>query len=273
MFAVIMRINRFLHGSFFKRCYISQQPAFYSDRYSKIEVFYQLITHLVDEIKNKVFFIEYRNLNDAIFGYKGFRENHFYSIKWINIRNSLQRKRKVWSRLSGTRRNQVNKAIRKGVVLEELSSDDRLPEIYRLIEKAKNKKIIKRFPPYTFFENFYRFYVKSGKGTILLTRYQEKIIGGIMLGFQGNRVFCLYDWGKNKSYPHIYPSVFTIYSAMEKCAKEGFEYFDFLDAGFLNKNTGRPRFLLQFGGIQKATRRWYRFNWRLLNFFAKKIYD
>ncbi|HCF81128.1 MAG TPA: hypothetical protein DER39_05430, partial [Porphyromonadaceae bacterium] len=122
MFALIMRINRLMYGSVFKRCYISQQPSFYEENVNKIEIFNLLISSLVKEVENKVFFIEYRNLNDAVFGYKGFRENGFYSAKWINVRNSLQRKRKIWDQLSSTRKNQVNKARRKGVVVEELTS-------------------------------------------------------------------------------------------------------------------------------------------------------
>lgn len=273
MFALVMRINRFLYGSAFKRCYISQQPAFFDDNVNKIAVFDLFISALVKEVENRVYFIEYRNINDAIFGYKAFREHNFYSIKWINVRNSLQRKKGVWERLSATRRNQVNKAKRKGVTTEELTTHDKLPEIYKLVQQSRNKKIFNRFPPYQYFENFFNFYVKEGKGKILITRYNNKIIGGIMLGFEEKNVYVLYYWGKDQSYKSLYPTVFTIHSAMRLAEQMGFTNFDFMDSGYLNVKTGKPRFLLQFGGIPKATRRWYRFNWRLLNFFAKKIYD
>lgn len=274
MYANIVRINRFLHGKLFRRCFISQQPAFYDDNHSRIDIFDALITKLVKEVRRKVFLIRYENLGDAIFGYKGFRENKFYSVKWINIRNSLQRKRKIWDQLSSTRRNQVNKALRKGVVLEEFRSAERLPEIYHLIQATNNKKISHRFPPYSYFENFFRHYILQRKGKIVLTRYQGKIIGGAILGFEKrDTVYCLYYWGKSKRYKTVYPTIFTLYSAMQMSEDEGFNYFDFMDVGFLNKSAGRSRFLLQFGGKQRATRRWYRYNWGLLNFFANKIYD
>jgi len=273
MFALIMRINRLVYGSAFKRCYISQQPSFYVENVNKIEIFDLLISSLVKEVENKVFFIEYRNLNDAVFGYKGFRENGFYSAKWINVRNSLQRKRKIWDQLSSTRKNQVNKARRKGVVVEELTSHDKLREIYKLIDKSRNWKMSNKFPPYQYFENFFNCYVPQGKGKMLISRYNEKIIGGIILGFEQKTVYVLYFWGKEKRYKTYYPTVLTIYSAMEIAEKEGYEFFDFMDSGYLNINAGKPRFLLQFGGKPKSTRRWYRFNWRLLNFFAKKLYD
>jgi hypothetical protein len=60
---------------------------------------------------------------------------------------------------------------------------------------------------------------------------------------------------------------------MKLAEDKGFKYFDYMDVGYINKNAGRPRFLLQFGGKQSATRRWYRYNWGILNFLAYKFYD
>jgi hypothetical protein len=275
LFAIIVRKNRLLHHSLFRRCIISQAPSFFGKNLPQIELFDLLITHLVQEVKHKVFLIRYENLGNAIFGYKGFRENHFFSVKWINICNSLQRKRKIWDQLSPSRKNQVNKAIRKGVRMEEMLSEDDLPEIYKLIRNTNQKKIRRRFPPYAYFENFFHHYVKKGRGKILLTRYQGKIIGGAILGFEKRNsvVYCLYYWGKSKRYKLLYPTIFTLYAAMKRSEEEGFHYFDFMDVSFLHKKSGRSRFLLQFGGKQRATRRWYRFNWGLLNFFANRIYD
>ena len=274
LFAVIARINRLFKGSFFKRCFISQQPVFFKKDVLQIEVFHQLISHLVREVENKVFFIRYENLDSAIFGYKGFRENNFYSVKWVGVRNSLQKKRDIWAQLSASRKNQVNKAIKKGVVIEELTSEESLPEIFRLIQKTNIRKITHRFPSYQYFENFYYHYIKKGKGKIVLTRYQGEIIGGAILGLeQGTTAYCLYYWGKTNRYKFLHPIVFTLYSAMKMVEEEGFSYFDFMDTDFLNGNTGRARFLLRFGGKQRTTRQWYRFNWRLINFLVNKFYD
>ena len=274
MFAIIISRNKYLSGSLFKRCFISQQPSFFDESVSKIDIFNILISQLVEEVKNKVFLVRYDTLGSNIFGYKGFRDNRFYSVKWINIRNSLQRKRKIWDQLSHSRRNQVKKAIKKGLKIEEFVLEENLPEIYNLIEDTNNKKITRRFPPYQYFENFYHHYISKGKGKILLTRYQNIIIGGAVLGLEANTtVYCLYYWGKSKRYKYLYPTIFTLYSAMLLAEDNDFKYFDFMDVGFLDKNAGRSRFLLQFGGKQSATRRWYRYNWGLLNFFANKIYD
>ena len=38
---------------------------------------------------------------------------------------------------------------------------------------------------------------------------------------------------------------------MKQSEDEGFHYFDFMDVGFIHKNSGRSRFLLQFGENRK----------------------
>lgn len=273
MFAVIMRMNRFFRGKNFQRCYISRLPAFFDEDNEKESVFTVLMDKLIEEVKAKAMYIEYRNMGDPIFGYKTFRDHHFYSIKWMNVRNSLQRRRNIWNQLFASYKNQVHKAQLKGVRMEELSDKSALPEIYTLIEKGNPWKLTKRFPPYNYFENFFHTLIQTGKGKIFLAKYHNKIIGGIILALHEKKAYSLYYWGKTKSYKTFHPSVATIYHAMQWAEENDYLFFDFMDAGYLHEKAGRPRFLLQFGGKQSATRRWYRINRSWLNFFANKIYD
>ena len=87
LFAHIMRINKLLNASVFKRCYVSQKPAYFKSNLPEEEIFSALLDKLMNEMKTRVFYVEIRNLGDPIFGYKAFRENRFFSIKWINIKN------------------------------------------------------------------------------------------------------------------------------------------------------------------------------------------
>lgn len=275
MFVLIMRLNRLFKAPVFRRSYVSQPPFLDPslEKGQQIILFNQMVEHLVKEIGRKVLYIEFRHLGSAVFGYKGFRENGFFSIKWMNVCNSLQKKRNIWKQLSSSRKNQFNKAKRAGVTVEELQSKNDLPEIYKLIELNRNWQFYHKFPPYEYFKNFFHHYISNGKGKILLTRYKGKVIGGIILGFEKDRVLVLYYWGKVKTYKTLYPTVFTIVTAMQEAEEEGYRFFDFMDSGYLDPKAGKPRFLLQFGGKSQATRRWYRFNWKLFNFFGKKIYD
>lgn len=274
LFAHIMRINRFLNTSIFRRCYVSQKPAYYKENIAEEEIFSKLMNTLMIELKHKVFYIEVRNLGDPIFGYKAFRDNCFFSIKWINIKNSLQRKRNIWNQLSRSRRNQVNKAKRKGVYIEEVTKESELSTLYKLIDKNIHWKFSHRFPPYTYFDNFFHSFILDGKGKIFITKYQDKIIGGMIIGFHKNEIaYSLYYWGKTKTYKNLYPTIYTIWYAMTYAEEQGYKFFDFMDAGYIHEKAGKPRFILQFGGKQHATRRWYKFSWNWINFIASKFYD
>lgn len=274
LFAHILRLNKFLNASIFKRCYISQKPAFYNKDLSEEDIFCKLMNTLIKELKHRVFYIEFRHLGDPIFGYKAFRDNNFFSIKWINIKNSLQRKRNIWNQLSSTRKNQVNKAKRKGVYIEELTKESELSSIYKLIDKNIHWKFSHRFPPYTYFENFFHSFIEKGKGKIFITKYQDKVLGGMIIGLHNNEnAYSLYYWGKTKSHKNLYPTIYTIWYAMNYAEEQGFKFFDFMDCGYLHEKAGKPRFILQFGGKQHATRRWYNFNWNWINRIAAKFYD
>ena len=274
LFAHIMRVNKLLNASVFKRCFVSQKPAFFKPDLPEEDIFTELLNKLMLEVKSQVFYVEFRNLGDPIFGYKAFRDNSFFSVRWINIKNSLQRKRNIWNQLSRSRKNQVNNSKRKGAYIEELTTEDELVNLYKLIDKNIKWKFSHRFPPYKYFENFLFSFIMKGKGKIFITKYQEKVIGGILLGLHQNKtVYSLYYWGKTKTYKNLHPTIFTIWNALSFAEENGFKFFDFMDAGYLNENAGKPRFLLQFGGKQHATRRWYKFNWRWINYFATKFYD
>ncbi len=274
LFANIMRINKLLDTSIFKRCYVSQKPAYYKSNLPEEDIFDKLLKALMKEVKSRVFYVEVRNLGDPVFGYKAFRDNHFFSIKWISIKNSLQRKRKIWDQLSRSRKNQVNKAKRKGVFMEEVTSENDLTNIYKLIDKNLNWKFSHRFPPYTYFKNFFYSFVLHDKGKIFIVKYQDKVIGGIIVGLHDNKnAYKLYHWGKTKTYKNLYPTIYAIWYALSYAEKKGFKYFDFMDSGYLHEKAGKPRFILQFGGKQHATRRWYKFNWSWINYFASKFYD
>ena len=274
LFAHIMRINKILDAAVFRRCYVSQKPAYYKTDLAEEEIFGHLLNTLMEEVKSRVLYVEVRNLGDPIFGYKAFRDNSFFSIKWINIKNSLQRKRKIWDQLSRSRKNQVNKATRKGIYIEELTTNDELVAFYKMIDKNISWKFSHRFPPYTYFQNFFDSFILQNKGKIFLTKYQEKVIGGIVIGLHQNKnAYSLYYWGKTKTYKTLYPTIYTIWYAMNFAEEKGFKYFDFMDSGYLHEKAGKTRFILQFGGKQHATRRWYKINWGWINFIASKFYD
>ena len=96
----------------------------------------------------------------------------------------------------------------------------------------------------------------------------------MIIGLHKNKIaYNLYYWGRTKTHKNLYPTIYTIWCVKSYLEELGYEYFDFMDCGYLHEKAGNPRFILQFGGKQHATRRWYKFDWNWINFIAAKFHD
>ena len=95
--------------------------------------------------------------------------------------------------------------------IEELLEDN-LPEFINLL-RLRTTKDYSDFLHISI-SNFF-IYILKGKGKIILARYQNKIIGGAVLGFEANEtVYCLYYW-ERAEFNYLHPTIFTLYSAMQ----------------------------------------------------------
>jgi lipid II:glycine glycyltransferase (peptidoglycan interpeptide bridge formation enzyme) len=85
-------------------------------------------------------------------------------------------------------------------------------------------------------------------GAFLLIKFQNKIIGGLMVGVHDEVVYAIYSCGENGKYKDVYPSVLANWAGLEYGLKNRFRYFDFLGAGKPNEDYGVREFKCQFGG-------------------------
>jgi hypothetical protein len=70
-----------------------------------------------------------------------------------------------------------------------------------------------------------------------------------------------------------YPGIMAIWAAITDAYSNGYAHFEFLEARGLS--TFHAKFintLLNYGGKQKGTVRWYRFKWNWLNKILHAIY-
>jgi hypothetical protein len=65
----------------------------------------------------------------------------------------------------------------------------------------------------------------------------------------------------------------SVWAAIEDAHKRGIPHFEFAVSGApLRNNTGFRNFILNFGGKQVSTIRWYRYRWMWINKILRKIY-
>ena len=72
-----------------KRCEVYGTGEYFDETLDKESIFGDMLQRLTNEALRNCFLIEFRNLENAMFGYKSFRENQYIAIDWLRVRNSL----------------------------------------------------------------------------------------------------------------------------------------------------------------------------------------
>lgn len=94
LLAAIRKAKKWLPSSLVKHCVVYSEGEFLdeslSDNKEKAEeVFGDMLEHLTQEASRSCVLIEFRNLNNSMFGYRVFRANDYFPVNWLRVRNSL----------------------------------------------------------------------------------------------------------------------------------------------------------------------------------------
>ena len=145
LLAVIRKSMRLFPPAIIKRCEIYGTGEYFDEEQNKEDLFGEILEHLTNEVLCKSFLIEFRNLENPLFGYKAFRKNNYFAINWLRVRNSLHSKA-PYERLSMSRRRQINKALRNGAIMEIADNEKDIQDFSRMLKKAYSSQIRKHFP-------------------------------------------------------------------------------------------------------------------------------
>ena len=89
LLAAIRKSIRIFPPAFIKRCEIYGTGEYLIAEADKERIFGEMLEHLTTEALRNSFLIEFRNLENAMFGYKYFRSNRYFPVNWLRVRNSL----------------------------------------------------------------------------------------------------------------------------------------------------------------------------------------
>lgn len=89
LLAAIRKSVRLFPPGIIKRCEVYGTGEYFDNLVDRETIFSDMLQRLTDEALREAFLIEFRNLDNAKFGYKVFRENHYFAINWLRVRNSL----------------------------------------------------------------------------------------------------------------------------------------------------------------------------------------
>lgn len=119
LLAAIRKTRKWLPSSLTKQCVVYGSGELLSEpshlnKEKEEEIFGEILEHLTQEASRTCLLIEFRNLENSMFGYRFFRSNGYFPVNWLRVRNSLHSMKKVEDRFSPSRVRQVKKDFTTG---------------------------------------------------------------------------------------------------------------------------------------------------------------
>ena len=277
LLAAIRKAKKWLPSSSVKHCVVYSEGEFLDESLSTNkekaeEVFGDMLEHLTQEASRSCVLIEFRNLNNSMFGYRVFRANDYFPVNWLRVRNSLHGIENAEQRFSPSRIRQIKKGLKNGAKVDEARTVEEIREFSNMLRHLYSSRIRKHFPNIIFFQHMDTRLIHSRQAKIFIVRYKDKIIGGSACIYSGNDAYLWFSGGMRKTYALQYPGILAVWKALQDAHQNGFRHMEFMDAGLPFKKHGYRDFVLRFGGKQSSTRRWFRFRWQWLNDLLIKIY-
>ena len=141
MLAAIRKAKKWLPSSLGKHCMVYNEgeildETLSTDKEKTEEIFGEMLEHLTQEASRTCFLIEFRNLNNPMFGYKYFRINDYFPVNWLRVRNSLHSIKKVEDRFSPSRIRQIKKGLNNGAVVEEAHTAEEIHNFSRMLHNV-----------------------------------------------------------------------------------------------------------------------------------------
>ena len=253
---------------FAEKSYAYGTGEYFPSSYPKEHIFQELLSYFTQQFAEKSFLLEFRNLEEPLFGYRYFRQNGYFPIRWLRVRNSLHHDSlDKW--MSTSRKRQIHQGLKNGAVIDVARTEADVQAFFSMLKHYYSPKIHRYLPDIGFFTTL----LASHCGRIFIIRYKNKIIGGSVCLFSGEDAYLLFSGGMRKTYPLQFPGVLAVWGAMQYAREHGYAHFEFIDAGLPFKKYGFRDFILRFGGKQMSSRRWFHVRWNWLNRLLTKVYE
>ena len=238
------------------------------------EVFSMFIEKVFDMFDFHHTFIEVQNIEDSRFAYSTFNRHSFVPVRDQRMYISLHSK-SPQERLTRSYRAHIRKAESNGVTYRQAITEKEIKEGLQLLKNYYMSKTRRRLPSIGALNAM--LHDSSGalseKSKLFIVEYKERIIGSSICLYDTERAYLAYSCGLRKSYPMQYPGIMAIWASLTEAYRRGFTHFEFLEARDLSRlHRNFINTLLNYGGKQVGTLRWYHFKWNWINKILRSIY-
>ncbi len=224
-----------------------------------------LLKELINQVKNRSIFIQFRNFFEWNDRKEIFYKNDFKYLERLNYLVDTTSEKDVRKRMSSSKMRQVKKGLKEGAEIVDPENIEQVKEFYKLLYYLYKYKVKKPLPEWSFFKSFYEQSKDGRLGIIKLIKYKDEIIGGILSPVLKNKV--IYEWyicGMDREYKNLYPSVLATWAAIDYGVKNNLKIFDFMGVGVPDKDYGVREFKSKFGGEMVNYGRFGRINNKFL---------
>jgi len=266
LLAVVQREKGFLKGLLSRRCIVIGGPLIKDNNDNNKEIADKLLHELINKVKKRSIYIEFRNLFNTSDFKEIFRKNEFDYLEHLNYFIKIVDPEENFDKLSENRKRQIKKSIKLGTRIIEANNINEIKEFYEILRKLYKKKVKKPLPGLIFFK---KFFLSKTLGKYFFIKKDGKIIGGIMCPVFKETIYEWYLCGLDSVYKELAPSVMATWAPIEYAAKNGIKYFDFMGAGSPGSDYGVREFKSRFGGELVEYGRFLRVNNKFMYFVGK----
>ena len=245
LLAVVIKEKSVL-GSFSARSVIHGGPLFINDKRGRDAV--RILVEYYNKIsRKKSLYTLLRNMYDtsevsSIFNSTGYKyEDHLNYLIDLNLPTN-----DLWGRLYKSRRNGINRAKRRGVIIGEVVDEDAIPVMYELLKETYRTTKIP-FADISLLKSIFDILKPKNMAKFFIAKHEDKYIGTIVIVIYRDTIF---DWyaGAPRRYSYLCPNDILAWHAIEWGSKKGYRIFDFGGAGNPKEEYGVREFKKQFGG-------------------------
>lgn len=252
---------------------INGEGAYSSHCANREELFTIFLEKVLDMFDFRHTFIKVQNIEDSRFAYGALREHGFVPMRDQRMYISLHSKAPQ-ERLTRAYRAHIRKAENNEVAYHRATTQKDINEGIQLLHNyyiSKTRRLPSRDSLNTMLHNTDG--TLSERAKMFIVTYKGKAIGSSFCLYDNERAYLAYSCGLRKSHPMQYPGIMAIWAALSDAYKQGFAHFEFLEVRALSRiNQKFISTLLNYGGKQKGTLRWFHFKWQWLNKILRAIY-
>ena len=244
--AVVLKEMGGIMGSFSTRSIIQGGPLFgESEKGTKaLDV---LMEYYDEMIRKKALYTQIRTMWDTSRILNFLNGNGYGYEEHLNFLIDLGRsEEEIWGDIHKSRRKGINRATKKGVIVEELQDKKFIPLFYSIInETYKNARI--PLANISLIETAFDLLVPKNMAKFYIAKYEDTFVGArVVLNYKG----LIYDWyaGALSDYLPLYINEAMVWHILKEGANNEYHTFNFGGAGKPDEEYGVREFKRRFGG-------------------------